>query len=192
MSENVIAYEFGYRSGAQRFSYDISTFFNVYDNLRSLEQTAIAGRIVEFNNLNARSYGGEVALKYDASESLRFSVGYSYLEKNLTVDPGHFDVFNGTLEGNDPKNQFFVRGSLDLSHNIEVDSTLRFVDNIPSPPVPRYMELDGRFGWNPTPQIELSIIGRNLFDNQHPEFGPPTPSREEVPRNIYARAAFRF
>src|SRR4029078_3919759 len=35
LSENVIAYEVGYRSGAQRVSYDISTFFNVYDNLRS-------------------------------------------------------------------------------------------------------------------------------------------------------------
>src|SRR5262249_8050684 len=68
LSENVIAYEIGYRSGAQRFSYDISTFFNVYDNLRSLEQSAIPGRIVEFNNLNAHTYGGEVSGRYDAFE----------------------------------------------------------------------------------------------------------------------------
>ena len=191
-SENVVAYEAGYRSGAQRFSYDLSTFFNVYDNLRSLEVLAVPGRIGEFNNLNAHTYGGEVSLKYDALEWLRFNVGYSFLEEHLKTDLGHFDVFNGTIEGNDPKQQFFVRGSADFSHNIEVDSTLRFVSQLPSPPVPRYMELDGRFGWNPTPQVELSIIGRNLFDNQHPEFGPLSPFREEVQRNIYGRMAFRF
>jgi len=192
LSENVIAYEVGYRSGAQRVSYDISTFFNVYDNLRSLEQTAVPGRIAEFNNLNAHTYGGEVALKYDAFESLRFSAGYSYLEMHLKTDPPHFDVFNSAIEGNDPKNQFFVRGSADLSHNIEVDSTLRFVGNLPSPPVPHYTELDGRFGWNPKPPIELSVIGRNLLDKQHPEFGPATPFREEVQREVYGRLAFRF
>src|SRR5205823_13104454 len=68
---------------------------------------------------------------------------------------------------------------------ITSDSTLRFVNHLPSPPVPHYAELDGRFGWNPTPQIELSIIGRNLLDKQHPEFGPPGPFREEAQRNVY-------
>jgi iron complex outermembrane recepter protein len=191
-SENVIAYEIGYRSGARRFSYDISTFFNVYDNLRSLELSGLPVRIMEFNNLNAHTYGGEISGKYDAFEFLRFNIGYSYLEESLKTEPGHVDVFNSTIEANDPKHQFFVRVSADLSHDIEVDSTLRFVSQLPSPVVPRYMEFDGRFGWNPTPQIELSIIGRNLLDKQHPEFGTPGPFREEVQRNIYGRVAFRF
>jgi iron complex outermembrane receptor protein len=164
----------------------------VYDNLRSLELSGGPGRIVEFNNLNAHTYGGEVSGKYDAFEWLRFNVGYSYLEEHLRTDPGHFDVFNGTIEGNDPKHQFFIRGSADLPHNIEVDSTLRFVSRLPSPVVPRYTELDERFGWNPIPKVELSIIGRNLLDRQHPEFGPAGPFREEVQRNIYGRMAVRF
>src|SRR5262249_37715801 len=155
--------------------YDISTFFNVYDNLRSLELSGVPGRIEEFNNLNAHTYGGEISGKYDVLERLRFSLGYSYLQENLTIHPGHFDVFNGTIEGNDPKHQFFLRGSADVARNIEVDSTLRFVSQLPSPVVPSYTELDGRLGWNPTPYIELSIIGRNLLDKQHPEFGPASP-----------------
>jgi len=191
-SENVVTYEVGYRSGAQRLSYDISTFFNVYDNLRSLELAGLPGSIMEFNNLDAHTYGGEVAAKYDAFEWLRFNAGYSFLQEHFKTDAGHFDVFNGTIEGNDPTHQFFARGSADLAHNVELDSTLRFVSQLPSPVVPRYTELDARFGWNPKPEIELSIIGRNLLDKQHPEFGPPGPFRVEVQRNIYGRVAFRF
>jgi len=79
-----------------------------------------------------------------------------------------------------------------FANNIEVDSTLRFLSRLPSPVVPRYTELDGHFGGNSIPKVELSIIGRNLLDRQHPEFGPPGPFREEVQRNVYGRVAFRF
>jgi iron complex outermembrane receptor protein len=147
---------------------------------------------MEFNNLNAHSYGGEVSGKYDAFEWLRFNAGYSFLQENLRTDPGHIDVFNGTIEGNDPKHQFFLRGSADLAHDIEFDSTLRFVSQLPSPVVPSYTELDTRFGWNPKREIGLSIIGQNLLQKQHPEFGAATPFRVEVQRNIYVRVAFRF
>jgi iron complex outermembrane recepter protein len=191
-AENVLTYEVGYRTGARRFSYDISTFFNVYDNLRSLELQGGPTTLVEFNNLNAHTYGAELSGKYDAFEWLRFNLGYWFLQEKLKTDPGHFDFFNGTIEGNDPRNQFFIRGSADVAHNIELDSTLRFVDNLLSPPVPHYTELDARFGWNLTPKIELSIIGRNLLDRQHPEFGPPGPFREETQRNVYGRVAIRF
>jgi iron complex outermembrane receptor protein len=190
-SESVIAYELGYRWTNRRLSYDISTFFNVYNGLRSLELTG-PGEVMLFNNLNARTYGGEVSARYDLFEWLRFNASYSYLGKKLSLDSGHVDVFNGTLEGNDPKNQFFIRGSADLSHDIELDSTLRFVGALPAPVVPKYTELDARLGWLPTANLEFSIVGRNLLQAEHPEFGPPTPFREEVQRNIYGSVALRF
>jgi iron complex outermembrane recepter protein len=190
-AENVIAYEVGYRSSQRRLSYDVSTFFNVYDRLRSLEFTP-RGQVVLFNNLNGRTYGGEISMKYDALERLRFNIGYSYLGKRLTLDPGHVDIFGGTIEGNDPKNQFFVRSSADLPYSIELDSTLRFVDHLPAPVVPRYTELDARLGWLPTANLEFSIIGRNLLDAQHPEFGAPGPSRVEAQRNVFGRVSVRF
>jgi iron complex outermembrane receptor protein len=192
-SEEVVAFEFGYRSRPMRqLSLDLAAFINEYDKLRSLEFQPRAGGILLLNNLNARTYGGEIAGAYDALENVRFTVGYSYLGRILTVVPGHTDVFNGTIEGNDPKHQFFIRGSADLPHRIEWDSTLRFISKLPSPEVPSYFELDGRLGWSPTGKVELSIIGRNLLHAQHPEFGPPSPAREEVERNIYGRIAFRF
>jgi len=194
-SEDVVAFEFGYRSQpVRRLSLDLATFVNVYDRLRSLELQPASSSILLLNNLNAKTYGGELAVTYDVLERLRFTTGYSYLGKRLTLDPGHRDFFNGTIEGNDPKHQFLVHGSADLGRGVEWDSTLRFVDRLPSPLVPRYWELDQRLGWSPTGTVELSIIGRNLLHRHHPEFGPapPAPGREEVERNIYGRVALRF
>jgi outer membrane receptor protein involved in Fe transport len=33
-----------------------------------------------------------------------------------------------------------------------------------------YTELDLRFGWVPNRHLEISLIGRNLLDQRHPEF----------------------
>jgi iron complex outermembrane receptor protein len=192
-SEKLIAYELGYRARLQnRFSIDIASFYNDYDDLRSLELGGAPGNVLILNNLNATSYGGEVSTNFDASDRLRFTTGYSYLGKRLTSAPGSRDVFSGTLEGNDPKHQFLIRGSADLPLNLEFDSAFRFLGSLPAPPVPRYAELDARLGWSPNPDLDLSIVGRNLLDAQHPEFGPPGPFREELERNIYGQIRFRF
>jgi iron complex outermembrane receptor protein len=191
-SEELMAVEFGYRGRATgRLSVDVATFYNFYDDVRSLEFQPTAGGILLLNNMNARTYGGEVSATYDLLESVRFSAGYAYLGKRLTLDPGHIDVFNGTIEGNDPRHQFLIHGAVDLRHGLEVDSSLRFVSQLPAPPVPRYAELDGRLGWS-RGTLELSLIGRNLLHDHHPEFGPVSPLREEVQRNIYGRVALRF
>jgi len=52
--------------------------------------------------------------------------------------------------------------------------------------------MDTRLGWNPSPSLELAIVGRNLLDKQHPEFGGPGPTREEVLRNAYVKLTLKF
>jgi iron complex outermembrane receptor protein len=194
-SEKLIAYEAGYRASPHpRLTVDGAAFLNVYDDIRSLEFGAPPppGRIDILNNMNARTYGTEIALTIDVLERLRLSNGYTYLHKRLTMDPGRTDVFSGALEGNDPKHQFFIRQTADLPRRLQVDSTLRFVAALPTPPVSHYFELDARFGWAPSDSIELSIVGQNLLDARHPEFNAPSPLRAEVTRNIYGRVALRF
>lgn len=68
---------------------------------------------------------------------------------------------------------------------------LRAVDELPSPSVPRYVELDARLGWRVTEGLELSLAGLNLLDSSHPEVGA-LPTRREVPRSIYVGARVRF
>jgi iron complex outermembrane receptor protein len=191
-SEEETALEWGYRARpTPMMSVDIATYFNVYDRLRSLELQR-TGQVSILNNLNAHTYGAEIAATYDVLDDFRISGGYSYFGKNLTLDAGHVDAFNGTVEGNDPKHQFLLRGSADLPHSLEWDGTLRFVDNLPAPPVPSYFELDQRVGWSPTRNLEFSVVGRNLLHDRHPEFGPASPTREEVRREVFGGIALRF
>ena len=44
------------------------------------------------------------------------------------------------------------------------------MDNLPSHDVPSYVELDLRLGWWPSDEVELSLVGRNLLHESHPEF----------------------
>jgi iron complex outermembrane recepter protein len=195
-SEKVVAFEAGYRTGlGARWSADLATFFNIYDDLRSTELSPASQptpTIRFLNNLNAKTYGLEFGASFDATDSFRVTSGYSYLGKRLRMNSGHADIFGNFLEGDDPKHQFFVRTSLDMPHRVEWDSTLRFVGRLQAPGVPSYFELDARLGWNPAPRVELSLIGRNLFHNRHREFSQASPIAEEVQRDIYGRVALRF
>jgi iron complex outermembrane receptor protein len=51
--------------------------------------------------------------------------------------------------------------------------------------------LDVHLGWRPTKNLELSIVGQNLLDPQHPEFGTPA-TRTEVQRSVYGKVTCRF
>jgi iron complex outermembrane receptor protein len=48
-----------------------------------------------------------------------------------------------------------------------------------------------RLGWKPSKQVELSLIGQNLLDKRHPEFGQPN-TRSELERGVLAKAVWKF
>ena len=81
---------------------------------------------------------------------------------------------------------------MDLAHGFQLDGALRYVARLPSPVVPAYTELDLRLGWQATDRLELSLVGQNLLHPRHPEFGAPTPLREEVQRGAYGKVTWRF
>jgi iron complex outermembrane recepter protein len=57
--------------------------------------------------------------------------------------------------------------------------------------VPSYVSLDLRLGWRPVPNWELAIVGQNLLDKRHPEFGAPA-TRQEIPRSVYGKVTWSF
>ena len=91
-SETLMAYEVGYRTQAtEQFSWDIATFYNVYNNLEAV--VPISGPQPEplplpphsilpmtFTNLgNADSYGVELATNWTVSQGWRLSAEYTFL-----------------------------------------------------------------------------------------------------------------
>jgi len=89
--------------------------------------------------------------------------------------------------GNDPSNQFSLQSIIDLPANIQFDVTAGYVDTLPDPLIPRYFTSDARLAWQ-FKNLELSVLGQNLLDNRHPEFG----SAQQIPRSIYGKIALRF
>ncbi len=193
-SESLVAYEAGYRMRpVPRVSADIATFYNVYDDLRGQEPQPPANTtILLANNMNARSYGAELTADYQASSRWRLRAGYVYFGKEVRFDAGSRDTTGGASEANDPRHRFLVRSYLDLPKDFEFDVTLRFMDALRQPAVPRYTEMDARFGWLMGRNFDFSVVGQNLFDKQHPEFGAAGASRQEVQRSIFGRITWRF
>ncbi len=124
--------------------------------------------------------------------------GYNFLKEHIHIKPGKTDFNNARNETGDPEQQLSLRSSMDLPQNVELDAALRWVDTLQNNnagaagTVPSYFELDVRLGWHPEKGLELSIVGQNLLHDHHPEFGPPSPNREEIQRAVYGKVALRF
>ncbi|HEV8604339.1 MAG TPA: TonB-dependent receptor [Tepidisphaeraceae bacterium] len=189
-SENVIAYELGYRiQPSKLLALDLATFYNNYDNLRSLEVNGTQYTIE--NQANGQTYGLELGATLKPADWWVFRAAYTYLQVQLQTDPGSTDTTTIASEGNDPEHQFYLRSSMDLPHHLDLDCTLRYVSELASQNVPAYTAFDVRLAWRPTQQFELAIVGQNLFDNQHLEFGASA-NRHEIERGVFATLTFRW
>ncbi len=193
-SEKVVAYELGYRVAVLRkLEFSISTFYDDYQDIRSVEPIARApGQFIILNGLKAETYGAEFSATWKALDWWRLRGGYTYFKKHITSDRSH-DLNNGQGEGNDPQNQFLIQSMVDIPGHVEFDSVLRFVDNLDQrgPSLPSYLALDLRVAWHPTANWEIALVGQSLLDNQHPEFGAVA-TRQEIPRSVYGKVTWKF
>jgi iron complex outermembrane receptor protein len=193
-SEKLVAYELGWRAQPRpRVSLSVSTFYNVYDDLRTAEAgpppTGIP--IMLGNGLKGHAYGAELAAVYQVSDRWRLRGGYTFLKKDLSLKPGSTDLNGGRGEGNDPEHQFLIQSSADLPGRLELDAVLRFVDVLPAPRTPSYAGLDLRLGWNATEHLELAVVGQNLLYGRRAEFVTTSAATREVQRGVYGRITWR-
>ncbi len=194
ISEELSAYELGYRTQtSERFSVSLATFYNVYDNLRSVERLnpPVAFPLVIANGLKGESYGTELTGDYRIIDRLRVKAGYTEMRIHIWPGPGSTDTSRGSGESHDPNRQIFLRPSVDFPHHVEFDAAFRFVGRIANQNLPAYSELDMRWGWRPNPRLELSVVGQNLLHGQHAEFGTPN-SRREIERSVYGKVLWQF
>ncbi len=191
VSEDVLAFELGYRiQPHRRVTLSAATFFNLYDNIRSLEPVSTNQFLIRNRN-HAESWGVELLGTWQIREWWRVRGGYTFLERRVAREEGGLDLNRGRAEGNDPRHQVLLQSMFNLPRNVEIDLVGRFVDTLPSPNVPSYFTFDARLGWRPTEHVEFSVVGQNLWDEQHPEFGSAT-SRQEVPRSVFGKVTLRF
>jgi len=199
-NEYVTAYELGYRGGlSSQLTGSISTFYNVYDDVRSTSITPLTVVPLYFaNNLEGHTYGVELSGTYQVLENWSLHAGYDLLEENLHVKPGQFDLSDAMNETADPKHQASIRSSMNLPWRVELDAALRWVDALrtnrgPTPgTIPSYFEMNIRLAWHTWKGLELSVAAQNLLHDHHTEYGFPSPTRVEIQRSVYGKLAWHY
>jgi iron complex outermembrane recepter protein len=203
-SETLIAYELGYRVQAtERFSYDLATFYNVYGNLiGSVATPPITVEndpspphrilpVVFANSGAADTYGAELSTNWSATETWRLGANYTFLRMITHGTPGQSND-----PGKNPCHQVSMRSSWDLCKDLDFDLTARYVDCLTTLAVPSYITMDLRLAWRPRKHLELAIVGQNLLQTYHYEFGPTTETlgneATEVPRGVYGTVTWRY
>ncbi len=123
--------------------------------------------------LSGQSYGVELAWDFTVSKQWSLHAAYTYLhlqvQQTATVT---------ATQSADPNNQFSLRSSWNLGHNVDFDITGRYVDELligstggpTDPVVPAYLEMDMRLAWRPRPNWEVALVGQNLLHQYHYEF----------------------
>lgn len=192
-AEEVVAYEVGYRGlPADDLSVSVTVYFNEYDSLRTTQFSPGGVLPLLFGNeRQGETYGVEAWGEYTVTPSWRLTGGLNLLEKDLRVAPGVTTVNDNQSVGNDPSYQLFAGSHLDLEHGVEVDVTLRAVDDLDDPRISGYVEADARVGWHVTDDLEVSLSGSNLLDSAHPETGELA-TLKEVRRSVLLGARLRF
>jgi iron complex outermembrane recepter protein len=200
ISEDLMAYEIGYREQTtDRFSWDLATFYNVYDNLGTVAPGQIFVETIpppphlvlpltSTNGPRANAYGVELATNSILSERWRIYSQYTFFAFRSNTPS-----YSG--EGVSPRNQVYMRSSWDLTKKVEFDLTGRYVDCLEAIAVPSYITMDLRLAWRPRRHWELAVVGQNLLQDHHLEFGRTvsTMSTEvsEVVRGVYGTLTWR-
>jgi iron complex outermembrane receptor protein len=188
--EDLTAYEAGTRlEFGGRATLSVSGFYNVYDDLRSIEFAPVTLLPLRWGNrMRGDTYGVEAWGEYRVTNWWRLWAGYAFLEKNLTFDKDSSRLLGVAQAGNDPKHRAMMRTAFDIGDRGALDATLRYSSAMPDPHVPAYAELDARFRWRLTDNTALIIGGRNLLHDDHVEFSPGAP----LPRTGYVGLRWRF
>lgn len=176
-SETLTAYELGYRAhSAGGFAYSLSAFYNEYDDLRTVSPdpaTIFPLRLT--NHGSGRTHGVEAWGSYDVTPSWRMSAGVSTLEKDFDTPAPTLDISDLVSTGDDPSWQASLRSQSRLTDSIDLDLTLRAVDDLAA--VDGFVEGDVRVGWRLSDRLELSLTGENLFHDRRIETGDPVRAR---------------
>jgi iron complex outermembrane receptor protein len=114
------------------------------------------------------------------------------MKKDLWVKPGSGDRNNGSAESNDPDHQALIQSTLQLLRPLTLGAVIRYVGELPDPPIDDYVTLDLQLTWKIAKSIQLNITGQNLLQDHHTEFIPSSPAPKDIERSIYGKVIWRL
>jgi iron complex outermembrane receptor protein len=190
--EEVIAYELGTRAQpSAEFSLSVAAFYNVYNDLRTIEPAATAFIPLYWGNLmHGDTYGIDAWGHWQVTDWWRLSPGVTWVRERLSFKAGASQLLGLAQAGDDPSSHATLTSSMNFQHRVSFDASLRYVGALPDPSLPHYYAFDARVGWQATETVDLSVSGTNLLHARHTEFPPP--NGEQITRSALAEVRWKF
>jgi iron complex outermembrane recepter protein len=190
-TEKVTAFEIGYRGlPSDRLSLSVSTFYNDYDDLRTVEITPVTLLPLMWGNrLEGETYGVEGWADVQVTPRWRLSPGFRSLRKDLQFKEGAIRLLGVEQAGNDPRWRAYLKSSMNLRSDITLDAFAHYVDELPDPATDSYLELSMRIAWDVSPSWQISLSGFNLLHDRHVEYAPPIGM--QIQRSFFIEARWR-
>jgi iron complex outermembrane receptor protein len=203
-SEQLVGTEFGYRTLiAKKLYVDLAVFKNAYDDLygygpgtifveNSPPPPHVVFQLPLANALKGDTTGFEIAPNWRPVEWWELKGSYSFLHLYVHDKAGFTDNLNTVSDnGSSPHHQVVIQSLFSFPKKFEFDATYRYVSALPAQLVSAYGTVDVRLGWHPVPSWELSIVGQNLLQPRHAEFGSDVDTIVGIKRSAYAKIVWR-
>ena len=196
-SESLLAFNGGFKHKINsRFNYDVSLFLHLYDDL--VASSTLVGNCLDGdsfsstygicistfnsipnllyvngkleNGMDAETWGGELSAEWKG-DGWKVKGNYSLLQTHAHASKENASASRNEalVEGISADHQVSITAGIDLAGGFELDSWLRFQDNLREPDIPSFWNLDLRLGWQ-LDGIEMSLVGQNLLSDSHTEF----------------------
>ena len=193
-SQEVKSYELGYRvKPKDNLFFDFSLFYNEYDHLISLENNPTAFSTIYDNSVYGETYGTEIAAHWQVNEKWKLAGGYRFLKMQMHTENSSTDTSTAKRkERSSPQNIFHLNSQLNLRDDLEFNTTFYYVGSVPQYNIPSYTRLDMGVTWHISDSMNFSVIGQNLLDRAHPEFGDDGPVATEVQRGVFGKLTWQF
>jgi iron complex outermembrane receptor protein len=201
-SEQLVAYEAGYRNKiTSNLSADVAAFANNYHGLAAQEFLGLPViltppvhglfQTTQTNQMTAETYGIEAAADWNVTPTWKLSGGGSLLEMFIHLNN---DFTNQQAEeGQSPQHQYNLRSYWNVNKDWTFDTAAYYVDKLPAFDIPSYVRLDANLGWKIEPGIQLNLVGQNLLQGSHMEYGATNDlNAAEIPRSYYAKITCTF
>lgn len=212
-SERLVAWEIGHRARlGPELHVDSAAFYNRYDDLLFQETLACIPfappafggcpaatplGVIFDNSAKGHTWGFEINSLWQPAERWTLEPSFTFLVMKLESKNGHGarSAAAGT-EDADPRHRLTLRSGYEVTENLNMDTILRYADSSGAGAVDSYTTLDLGVTWAPLPDLELSLEGRDLLDNRHPESSGagllnltvPT----EVQSGVYGKVTWKF
>ncbi|MGZ4786978.1 MAG: TonB-dependent receptor plug domain-containing protein, partial [Terriglobales bacterium] len=183
-SEKMLGYEAGFRElFTPKFYVDVAAFHNNYTDLQSFGPNIVTPpppqltiTIPYTNYIGGWTNGFEIAPSWQRMDWWRLSGSYSYVGIDTHANvPNLADISStgsvATYDGSTPHHMVEIQSTLNLPAGFEFDQFYRYASSLPAQKVPSYHTMDVRLGWKIRSRLELSVVGQNLFQPHHAEWG---------------------